>query len=161
DDPPTCGTSSYIPRTKFVCGAASAALSSTGGGIYPGFGDKREQAAQIHGDTWEQTGWNYTDHVECQDDYDVHGVNDTSTRKWPRNNSNTNPWANSAPSNSNIWNGLTSTYRFYSANYLNYFNATKVPEKLTRLQVVRDVAINLASSLNNVNLGLMRYSTDA
>src|SRR5262249_49885540 len=32
---------------------------------------------------------------------------------------------------------------------------------MTRLEIVRDVAINLATSLKGVNLGLMRYSTDA
>jgi len=32
---------------------------------------------------------------------------------------------------------------------------------MTRLQIVRDVAINLANSLQNVNLGLMRYNTNA
>ena len=55
--------------------------------------------------------------------------------------------------------GSIGNYRFTA--YMNYRNGLTVPLTMTRLQIVRDVAINLAGSLQNVNLGLMRYNEDA
>jgi type IV pilus assembly protein PilY1 len=47
----------------------------------------------------------------------------------------------------------------YNGNYLNWQNSDATVES-NRLNVVRDVVINLADSLSDINLGLMRFDRD-
>lgn len=68
-----------------------------------------------------------------------------------------NRWRTPYPWNNGNLRCNTGTARtLYSGNYLNwqYGSSTK---KSTRLDVVRDVVKNLADSLANINLGLMRF----
>ncbi len=51
------------------------------------------------------------------------------------------------------------TYTFYSANYLNWRRTEAANKTLSRLTAVKQSVIDLASSVDNVNLGLMRYSS--
>lgn len=51
------------------------------------------------------------------------------------------------------------TYTFYNANYLNYYNEHRTSTTQSRLQIVRDAAKNLIGSLSGVNVGLMRYDS--
>ena len=49
---------------------------------------------------------------------------------------------------------------FYSANYINYFYGGGEGSRVTRLDIVKDVAKNMVDTLQGVNLGLMRYSNN-
>jgi len=161
--PPSCGTDNWFPRTSLHCDAAQTALENVGGsGTWPAFGNPRARAAQFRSNEWRSIRSGETGYVECGADNNVHGHNttNTTTRRYVRNTSSGHPWGSSSSLN---WNNLGSSngYRFYTANYLNYYNGEGNPEEKTRLAVVRDVAISLASSLQDVNLGLMRYNTNA
>ncbi len=57
--------------------------------------------------------------------------------------------------------GGADVYTLYSANYLNWYNAPDSPTEITRLDVVKAVGASLAYSIDNLNLGLMRFSTGA
>lgn len=158
DNPPTCGTSRWFPRASNHCDASAAALVNIGGsGIWPAFGNSRERAAQYRSNQWQGISGGNSGQVECADDNGVHGQNGTTTKPYPKNNPSP-PWGASSTLS---WNSIGNRYRFYTGNYLNYRNGAGTPTTMTRLEIVRDVAINLASSLQKVNLGLMRYNTDA
>lgn len=58
-------------------------------------------------------------------------------------------------------NGVGSKYKFYSGNYLNYWVGGRAPVPMTRTEIVREVALSLTRSLDNVKLGLMRYDSRA
>lgn len=158
DTPPSCGTGNWFPRASNNCDASSAALTDIGGsGVWPALGNPRSRAAQYRSNQWQGISGGNSGQVECAADDGVHGENGTTTKKYVKNGG---PWSNSSSlSWSNLGNG--NGYRFYTANYLNYRNGPGNPVTMTRLAIVRDVAINLASSLQNVNLGLMRYNTNA
>jgi type IV pilus assembly protein PilY1 len=160
DTPPSCSTSNYIERSAFVCKAAQEALKNIGGsGMWPGLGNSRAQAAQYRSSQWRSlSNSSHSDYVECRADDGVHGQTDNSNAKYIANGTNGGPWSTT---NRNLWsNNLGGTYRFFTGNYLNYI-ASRGPTSMTRLQIVRDVAIALAGSLQNVNLGLMRYSSNS
>jgi type IV pilus assembly protein PilY1 len=158
DNPPDCGTSRYFPATSNHCNASAAALTNIGGtGTWPSFGNSRARAAQYRSSEWRGLSGGNTGQVECGADAGVHGQNGTSSNFYPRNNAGS-PWGGSSTLS---WRSIGNSYRFYTANYLNYRNGTGTPSTMTRLEIVRDVAISLASSLQNVNLGLMRYNTTA
>jgi type IV pilus assembly protein PilY1 len=144
------------------CAAASAALAAGGIGTYPGIFNSREKFAQYHADVkkWEQSSWNETDYVECFSDDGKDGLVAGDGKPYIQNGDKNALWS---AQSKGLWPNFSRDYRFFTANYLNYLEwvAANPPPKLTRLQIVRDVALNLASSLQNVNLGLMRYSTDA
>src|SRR6185312_11487440 len=167
DAPGDCRDDTSIPRSEFFCAAASAALVNIGGsGSWPALGLEIAEAAQfrVHGNgngdkpDWGRIRGDRDGPVDCQADEGVHGQTSGSDLKFIANGDD-GPWT-SAPKN--LWDTLTSqTYRFYTANYMNWLNGPAVSSGLSRLEIVRDVALNLASSLTDVNLGLMRYSSDA
>jgi type IV pilus assembly protein PilY1 len=159
---PNCGSADHFPA-RSSCDAASAAMVNIGGsGVWPGLGNPSARAAQyrrsLQDGSW---GWrsirNETDFIECLADDGIHGETAASSKKWIGSPADGGPWISASL---NRWSSISNTYRFYTANYLNYL-AGPGTAVMTRLQIVRDVAINLASSLQNVNLGLMRYSEDA
>jgi type IV pilus assembly protein PilY1 len=162
--PPTCGTNQHFPKSIFKCNAATAALITTGGsGWWPGFGNSAAKAAQYrYSKQTKDSRWRAiqndddSDSIECQADSGVHGDSAGDSAKFIAQQAQGGPWVDTDIS---LWDSLTTTYSFYNANYLNY---RKYPgaAPLQRLEVVRDVAISLANSLQNVNLGLMRYNTN-
>jgi type IV pilus assembly protein PilY1 len=173
DTPPNCSlgsTENRIPRSVFKCAAATAALGTNVGspGVWPAVGNGREQAAQYRyvdmnrngTQRWEwlQSNWNDSNFVECESDEGVHGLNTGDAETYIQNSTSANSGWTGTPTNQ--WSNLPLEYKFYTANYINW-RYSSGSSKVTRLQIVRDVAIGLASSLNKVNLGLMRYSPNA
>ena len=155
DTPPTCATDNWFPASSNNCDASAADLVNIGGGgMWPALGNPRERAAQYRSNQWRGIKSGNSGAVDCQDDNGVHGKNGTVTNKYVKNNG---PWGNTSTLS---WSSIGNNYRFYTANYLNYKNGVGVTT-MTRLEIVRNVAINLTNSLQNVNLGLMRYNTDA
>ncbi|MBK7252059.1 MAG: VWA domain-containing protein [Gammaproteobacteria bacterium] len=160
DTAPSCGSSNWFPVASNTCNTSQAALATSG--AWPTFGNPRKQAGQyrtVSGKTsWRSIAGGNATPVEYVDDEGTHGATTGDSKVYIYNGGT--GWDTSPHS---LWSGsaLTGTYRFYSANYLNYKAGPGTPTPKTRLEIVRDVAIDLASSLNGVNLGLMRYSTDA
>lgn len=160
DTAPTCATANYFPRSSLHCSVAAGTLVNVGPGatgIWPALANSRGRAAQYRTNQWRTLQAGNTGFVECQADDGTHGQNGTTNNRFIRNNANP-PWS---ATSSLTWSGVGSTYRLWTANYLNFRHGPGVPTKQTRLKIVRDAAMALTSSLENVNLGLMRYSSNA
>ncbi len=134
---------------------------------------------QLNNDNSKATAWadltagQYDRKVECQNDAGVHGDanwdgTDSGTKKYPVNNSTVGDSARWTTKSSTT--GVVSwknkpRVNFYSANYINWFNAPETASGAgsvikTRLEIVKQVASNVIDNLTDVNLGLMRYSNN-
>jgi type IV pilus assembly protein PilY1 len=152
--PPDCDSSSWFSATVNHCMAASTALS----GIAGAWTGKAAQYS-TSSDQWRTLSSNSRD-VECEADAGVHGANGAPTPAvWPRNN-DTSRWTNVA-GQAAPW-GAQRTYTFYSANWLNWYwqGGGGATLQMSRLEVVQSVSTMLASSIDGVNLGLMRFSSN-
>ena len=164
--PPSCSTDQWIPTTttKNTCNASIAAFASTG--------RFTDQAAMWRRDwglfgerSWTDQRWQSLQagannhELECEDDSGNHG---SAAGVWyadkdARNSAN--KW-NSSPSKKYAY---TTTYNFWSANYLNWWASTggSGTMTVTRLWIVQDVAKKLVDRLNGVNIGLMRFDASS
>ncbi|KXO09374.1 MULTISPECIES: pilus assembly protein [Marinobacter] len=119
--------------------------------------------------SWRRSGWRGSEawrnpstsymasgnFLECQNDRGVHGETDSSNAKYARNH--TNKWGNEGQEID--WSQIEHN-TFWSANYVNwYFNHRETTTR-TRLEIVQEVAKNLADSLSGVNIGLMAFNPD-
>jgi type IV pilus assembly protein PilY1 len=95
--------------------------------------------------------------VECQADSGAHGATEASTARYARNGNASDPWSTD-PARELDWSVAT-VYTLFSGNYLNWLNSPSEPTTVSRLDVVKAVGRSLAYSIDNVNLGLMRFST--
>lgn len=158
--PPSCSTSNYIDLSSFTCDAASGALfGTTGSGFYVG------RAARFNirngEDRWDTlTRFDHTEKVECEADWGVHGETAGSTAKYPADQNEGGPWRSNT-TGAITWSTKGGTYTFYSANYLNWRETPGTVTELSRLQVVQEVFSDLMDSISNVNVGVMRFSSDA
>jgi type IV pilus assembly protein PilY1 len=163
DTVPDCDTGPSFPVASNVCDAARTQLGTGGGGMWPAFGNSRERLGQYRSSPaqWQALDGSDDGSIECYADDGLHGASVSSNDRFIQNNGGSGFGATSA----GLWDTAAlnnRTYRLYSANYLNYYTTVgRTPVQMTRLQVVRDVAISLAGSLQNVNLGLMRYDSGA
>lgn len=162
--PPTsCSGLSYFAATDNKCKRAidSLGTSATATGFYSdkfirwgGTGSAR---------TWRSNLSSGTD-VECQEDAGTHGNNAADAAKWPQKdtaNQANGRWTNTATLS--WWGVATNTgvsTTLYSGNYISYLrNGPRT--NLTRMQVVKSAAASFLNSLPNLNVGVMRYSTNA
>ncbi len=169
---PSCSsTTSAFPASYLKCAAAQSVMASSAGsagGIYDGDTLIQWKLTASSGKySWQTTLKNptnssgaasgYTD-VECLLDYQ-NGVG-----PYPNNYTGTVAANELTPTaSSSYWaktTGLTPNYTLYSGNYLNYYNFSPLTVLGTRLSIVQQAATTLINSLNNVNIGLMRYNED-
>ncbi|PAV25165.1 pilus assembly protein PilY [Tamilnaduibacter salinus] len=66
-----------------------------------------------------------------------------------------------ADNDQNVDWGDMKPQEYYSANYLNWYFYNQETQTKTRLEIVQEVANNLADGLSNVNIGLMAFDTNA
>ena len=154
-DPPPCNSTSRFDSSANRCAAARSSLAGAGGawtGNVARFDPDAALWTRLSGDA-------PADPVECRADSGTHGPDDTSSLHYAQNGDANAPWSANASREIN-WAAAT-TYTLYSANWLNWNSSPPVPTTTTRLQTVQAVATALASSIDGVNLGLMRYSSNA
>jgi type IV pilus assembly protein PilY1 len=104
--------------------------------------------------------------LECRADAGVHGFDATSSDKFPRpgNNSGGN---NRYGSSSQSWWAISGNTGkrvvMWSPNRIRYERTPVTADTLSRMQVVKQAAIQLLDSpmLTGMNVGLMRYSQNA
>jgi len=184
--PPDCATSDqWITQSNNRCRAAQATYSQDWWGnsyVSAGFDlngwwngrvlmlhktDKSDKA--LNPTKWAVLTAKRDWKIECREDKGNHGddpgtSNASSSNKYPKNGTGTN--------DSNRWGGQNTGSQvsnadweanyvsLYTSNYINYFNTTDKTGKVkSRFQIVHDVAVDMVSTLQGVNLGLMRYST--
>lgn len=152
--PPDCDTAQSANPSDNSCAAAARALEGSAG-FWTG------KVAQ-----WddERIGWRAlrdrrSDPLECEADAGVHGENAASARRWARNGDPSNRWTGTE-ADAVSWAGAD-VYTLYSANYLNWYHAPDSATEISRLDIVKAVGASVAYSVDNVNLGLMRFSAGA
>jgi type IV pilus assembly protein PilY1 len=153
--PPPCdGSARSVPAASDACAASRSALRGRAG-LWTG------KLAQWDPDRvgWQTLRPDATDPVECEADAGVDGPNAASALRYARNGDPRNLWT--ANANDALSWATASVYTLYSGNYLNWYNAPAQAAQISRLDIVKSVATSIAYSVDNLNLGLMRYSAGA
>lgn len=155
--PPECSTDQWVSTGNFVCKTAKDKLALHGSWpIGP--------AAQWRGKSkyrWDSLAGDRDSYIECQADADIkHGLADNDN-KYPADGSKNGPYSSNS-SQGITWTGnAASSYIFYSGNYLNWYYYAPRSDQGTRMDIVKQAAKDTLDRLSNVNVGLMRYSSDA
>ncbi|MGB8328304.1 MAG: PilC/PilY family type IV pilus protein [Steroidobacteraceae bacterium] len=150
---PACSSSQYFAAAGNTCAATAAAFATSGSWLN---GPLAQWNSTKTGGIWKDlsnTKQSASNPVECAADDGVHGQTNASTARYIANTA-----AGWGATSTVSWAAFKS-YNLYTSNYLNWYYG---PDTVlgTRLSIVRDAAIALANSVNNVNLGLMRYSNN-
>ena len=159
---PDCNTTTnFIVNSSFHCDYATKQLNGVGS-FFNTMVQYRDGGR--HGVSGGPTIWQYlasgynTESVECQADSGVHG-DGRATFLWAANGTNlsdpfTDDWRlelswGSAPRNLG--------YTFYTGNYLNWKNSPQIVS-LSRSEIMKIVIKKVLSSVDNLNVGLMRFN---
>jgi type IV pilus assembly protein PilY1 len=181
--PPACDTTQWISADNNRCRAAYNGFND---GWWRGKAlmllKKNSSNVDLNPTRWGplQAGRDWK--VECQSDLGSHGDDKgsssaSSSNKWARNGStgknDSDRWgAHTTDRRGNVTppsGGLTDTefnvtggtVSLYSGAYINWYNnASATGKNKSRFEVVHDVAKEMVQTLQGVNLGLMRYSTN-
>jgi type IV pilus assembly protein PilY1 len=163
--PPDCGVDEWISVANNRCRAAATGMAANG------WWRGRVKMIVPSGSS---TQWGALDDgrdakIECQLDRGVHGNLPGTTapgteNKYARNgggSAESNRWGTSGSTNQVTW-GDTDNRSLYTSNYANWWHGNPgdgTPR--SRLDIVQRAANLLIDNLDGVNLGIMRYSTDA
>ena len=162
DVTPVCDATNtaYIEKTSFHCDFASKQMF--------GIGSFTNTMVQWRnggkdGMSGGPTRWQYlapgynSDPVECQADSGVHG-DGRSTFLWPSNGTNMPDPFTDDPAGELSWGSAPRNlgYTFFDGNYLNWKN-NPVTVSLSRSVIMKEVTKKVLSSVNNLNVGLMRF----
>ena len=163
---PVCDASnlSFFNKTAFHCDDAT--IQVDGVGSYTGVMAQHRVSASAVSDEeeWQplEPG-NSTALVECEADASLHGhtANNTATDVYPRAGvigAADNPWT-SDPLQALSWgsSGVNMTYSVFDGNYLNY-RFDPATQDLSRSDIMKDVTKRVLNSVNNMNVGLMRFN---
>jgi type IV pilus assembly protein PilY1 len=158
-DPPDCNEDLWFNAAELRCDAAVQALAQNGNFV-------ANRAAQWDGGDvrWENIREGVVDEpVECRADAGVHGENAGDDEVYAFNSGQPDVRWTSTQADQLDWdsssNSVNRTYTFYNANYVNWWFNPPIADR-SRLQIVQEAASNLVQNLNDVNLGLMRYSNN-
>jgi type IV pilus assembly protein PilY1 len=162
DVTPVCdiNNTSYIEKTSFHCEYARNQMFGIGT-----FTNTMVQyrSGGKNGGGGGQTTWQYlapgyhTEPVECQADSGVHG-DGRPTHLWATFGQNLPDPFTDDPFEELGWGSAPRNlgYTFYDGNYLNWKNSP-VSTSLTRSVIMKEVTKKVLSSVNNLNVGLMRF----
>lgn len=158
-NPPSCSNSTSVPIEAFKCNAATQAMATSGFYIADRAAQWRGKGPRwrnILGNTGNST-W-----VECRADAGVHGDGVDTSRLWAADVTN-GPWTANA-SQAIGWNanGADRSYVFFSGNYINWLRGPSATVQ-SRLEIVQQVVKQTIDELavsDNVNVGLMRFSSN-
>jgi type IV pilus assembly protein PilY1 len=165
NDPPTCDTNRSFDLSVFKCRAALDAFKTNAGRWTDEFAQFNVTKSTRYGKTTTTAVWSSLsssvdpDFVECAEDNGINGKDGdagASTYTYAQNDDANNPWSKRSQ-DAISWRRLD-TVTVYDANYLNWYYGPTGPE--SRSQVMKDVATSLVGSINNVNIGLMRYNSN-
>ena len=163
---PDCATTTnFVANTSFHCDYASKQLngvgsffntmvqyrdgSRAGGGGGGGAGTARWQ--------YLASGYN-TEPVECQADSGVHG-DGRPTFLWAANGTDLSDPFTDNPGLELAWGSAPRNlgYTFYTGNYLNWRSSPQTVS-LSRSEIMKTVIKKVLSSVDNLNVGLMRFN---
>ncbi len=158
DVEPSCvgGTNTqFVNEAAFVC--TDATLRMSGIGAYAGV------MVQYRADSGGATRWqqleigNATGLVECQNDSGVHG-NGVSGDYFAQAGSDLSPFT-SDPAAELAWGSgdATQPYTMYDGNYLNW-KENPVTASIPKIDIMKAVTKNLMNAIEDVNVGVMRFT---
>ncbi len=166
---PSCDAANtrVIEKTSFVCDAAALQLA--------GIGSYTNTMAQYRDGgsgffsvflgldkfRWQQLeAGNSTDIVECRKDSGVHGSVDPLLT-YAQKGGDVAPFTGDEDDEVSWGSWPTSqTVTVYDGNYLNYLQ-NPVTVRASRINIVRDVTKVVLNSVDNINVGIMRFNNNA
>ena len=167
DVQPVCdaGNLNYVEGTAFVCDFASNQIAGIGSYTdtmiqYRDGGTAGGDATLADVNTWQTLASGYhTQPVECQADRGSHGDGTDSGLVYATTGTNPANKFSADPSQEVGWGSSPRhfSYTVYSGNYLNWKNSP-VSTSLSRSVIMKEVTKKVLSSVNNLNVGLMRFN---
>jgi type IV pilus assembly protein PilY1 len=171
---PVCDANNtmYVDKNSWHCDASATQIS--GVGTYTGVltqyrstdidsdGDGIPEESKKQWNTL-QPG-NSSDEVECEADSGLHGSLNVSTSVdvYPTNADIANSDGfTSDPLQVVSWgsSGVNMTYTIFDGNYLNY-KLDPATQDLSRSQIMKNVTKQVLNSVNNMNVGIMRFNSE-
>ena len=163
---PVCDAANtrYIDKDAWNCGASSIQIADVGAytGVLVQYRDADDDGdGTLDGRAWrELEPGNSADDVECEADSSVHGNNDINTNieVYAASGTDVSPWTSDAAQEID-WtsSGRNVTYTIYDGNYLNYKNDPATRD-LSRTDIMKEVTKRVLNSINEMNVGLMRFN---
>ncbi len=158
---PVCdGTNTlYIDKDSWHC--ADSLIQIAGVGAYTGVLVQYRSGASGAKEWLELEPGNSSDDVECQSDSSFHGENgaiDPAAVYAASGAGLPDPWT-SDPAQVLAWgsSGKSTTYTIHDGNYLNYQN-DPATQDLSRSQIMKNATKTVLNSVNDMNVGLMRFN---
>jgi type IV pilus assembly protein PilY1 len=155
---PTCGSRYKFKKDKFDCAQGTAQIAASGR-----YADTMAMYREYEDNKWRWHTLNRYEterQVECADDSSVHGENGSgaATKPYARSGTNRNSLYTSNPDKEVNW-GSWPTHRVitvYDPNWLNWRNGPTA-SNMRKTDIVKAVTKNVLGSMNNVNVGFMRF----
>jgi type IV pilus assembly protein PilY1 len=158
DVTPVCDANQtqYISKSAFECDYASQQIA--------GVGTFTNTMVQYRSGASGSASWQYlepgnsSDPVECNADSGLHG-NGTAGDVYAASGSGlSNPWTSNADEEVS-WGSAPRnlSYTVYDGNYLNW-KASPVNVDMQRIDILKSVSTKVLSSVNNMNVGIMRFN---
>ena len=160
DITPDCNTTTqFVPKSAFKCVAAGGQLM--GIGSYSDTMVQHRETGVAGVSRWQelQPG-NNVDIVECQADSGEHGEG-TAGEVYASNGSDGSVFT-ADPSLEVAWGSAPAsvTYAVYDGNYINWKN-TPAMVSLQKIDILKAVTKAVLNSIDDVNVGVMRFNNDA
>jgi len=157
--PPTCSSTNWISSntTSQKCNKlanATASVATAYAGRWTGKAGQYNTTTK----TWEDllpNGASGT--VECMADRGTHGSSSTCGNCYAMNNG-LSAWTNAVGSEIN-W-AQRQTYTFYSARWVRWNSQPAGSYSMSRLQAVKNAVNDLVSSVDDMNIGVMRFNDE-
>ena len=159
---PVCDAANtrYIAKGAWHCDDAS--IQVAGVGAYTGVLVQYRSNASGLLEWLELEPGNHFSPVECESDSSLHGQNDAAdpSEVYAASGSGSvfDPWT-SDPLQEVAWgsSGRSTTYTIHDGNYLNYQN-DPATFNLSRSDIMKEVTKKVLNSINDMNVGLMRFN---
>ena len=155
---PSCdaGNTQFVVKSSFQCDFAALQIS--------GIGSFTDTMVQYRSDgvsaaTWQDLeAGNNTDSVECQADSGQHGDGTIGLVYAAAGSGLPNPWTSDLL-NEVAWGSAPRniSYTVYDGNYINW-KASPASVSLTRSDIMKEVTKTVLNSINDLNVGLMRFN---
>ncbi|MCH8072061.1 MAG: PQQ-binding-like beta-propeller repeat protein [Proteobacteria bacterium] len=163
---PDCagGTTQITDKANFFCAKADQQMSGLGSysGVLAQYRDGGKDGTSSGPSKWQFLAEGYNSApVECEADAGVHG-DGRPVFLWARTGANQADPFTDVPGEAISWNGAprNQSYTVYDGNYLNWKNSP-VTVSLSRMNIVKSVVSTVFASISDVNVGIMRFNSNA
>lgn len=161
DVTPVCDASQtqYVNKSAFKCNYASQQIS--------GIGTFTNTMVQYRSGSSGAASWQYleagnsSDPVECNADSGLHGDGTVGYVYAASGSGLSNPWTNDADAEVS-WGSAPRNlaYTVFDGNYLNW-KASPANVNMQRIDILKSVSKKVLNSVNNMNVGIMRFNDRA